>query len=508
MTTTTLRSPAASRGHVHIFGRQGYSADLWALLALAVAALIALSISYVRAESFTVGVGGRYAQPYLTNFHDPETIEDGTEPSYRWTRDESTLTLPGIGWGTWETQIKLASPLLAGEPKQARISGNGEEWLLPLQSTERTYHILTQSPGDIQLRVSTSTGQYGTDPRPLGVVFFGADFLPLDVGFAPPPLAFLHVLAVLMLAFVTLRISGLRPLLAIILPLVGLVLLAYFSAFYRAPVGVLVPKLTILALTGLVATLVAKWSWNLFVRVGDLQPEPWLLPSLLVVFYIGFWIKATGLVFPYSHAIDVPWHMRHTRNILNGQLARLYLPGAFSESVMPTKEWGEDRPVIPYSPFFHIFAAIFAIFPWRLETTASVFSVLVDTSRTFLIALLALRFGLRSRAAFLAALLYALTPFTYLLHSWGNIPTTFGMWWTLLATTAIALGYHKLSRRKVFAVLTVILLCTMLIYTVMAVFMGIFIVTFLVLTMLFGRNIARRAPLALGERSPWRLHSR
>jgi hypothetical protein len=498
MTTTTLRSPAAPRGDVHIWGRRRLNADLWALLALVVASLIALSASYVRADTFRLGVEGRYAGPYLLSFHDPEAVAGATEPSYRWTRDISTLTLPGLGRGTWETQLRLSSPQPADTPKQALVTSGDQQWALPLQNGERTYHILVNSPGDLDLRIEAAAAQYGADPRPLGVVFFGAEFVPVAVSFAPPVTALLAIMATLILMFTTLRIGGLRPALAITVPLMGLLLLAWGSAAYRAPVGVLVPKLVILAVVGLVAVVVARWAWAGMVRLGDLQPEPWLLPALILIFYVGFWIKATGLLFPYSHAIDVPWHMRHTRDILNGQLARLYQPGAFSESVMPTKEWGANRPVIPYSPFFHIFATVFAIFPWRLETSANVFSVLVDTSRTFLIALLALRFGLRSRTALLASLLYALTPFTFLLHSWGNIPTTFGMWWTLLATTVIALGYHKLHRPKVFALLTAVLLCTMLIYTVMAVFMGVFIVGLLVLLLLFGRGIARRSPLMLG----------
>ena len=370
---------------------------------------------------------------------------------------------------------------------------------LPIQLTaqKRMIYLLTPSTGDLGLSISTATGQYGTDPRPLGVAFFGSAFDPLVSSMAPPLSTLLYSLLALALVFVALRWSGLPVWLATVLPLFGFSVLVWGIAANRAAVGLLVPRLALLALVSLIATVLLSWAWQALMRLGRLEAEPWLLPALLLVFSIGFWLKAIGLMYPYSHAIDVPWHMQRTREILSGHLAELYKPGAFSESVMPVKEWGEERPVIPYSPFFHIFAASFAIFPWQLETTANVFSVLIDTSRGVLIASLALAFGLRSRSAFLAALLYAVTPFTFLLHSWGNIPTTFGMWWTLLATTIIVVGYERLSRPKVFLLLTLVLLATLLFYTVMAVFMGVFIVLLVLALLIAGRGLPRRSVTAL-----------
>jgi hypothetical protein len=172
--------------------------------------------------------------------------------------------------------------------------------------------------------------------------------------------------------------------------------------------------------------------------------------------------------------------MDRVRWILDGNLAAIYQPGAFSESVMPINEWGPNRPVIPYSPFFHIFSTAFALIPWwPLELSANLFSGLIDTSRVFLIAILALKSGLSRRATLLAALMYAVTPFTFLLHSWGNVPTTFGIWWTLLATVVIVALYPKLERPGPLALLTFVTLACMLMYTVMAVFYVLFVIAFL-----------------------------
>jgi len=183
---------------------------------------------------------------------------------------------------------------------------------------------------------------------------------------------------------------------------------------------------------------------------------------------------------------------------LDGNLAEMYQPGAFSESVMPINEWGPNRPVIPYSPFFHIFATVFSLIRWwPMELSANLFSALVDTSRIFLIAILALKSGLSQRATLMAAVMYAVTPFTFLLHSWGNVPTTFGIWWTLVATTVIVALYPKLARPGPLTLLTVVTLACLLMYTVMAVFYVLFVITFLVILRIRPATVDRRPARAI-----------
>ena len=501
MATTTLTSSAASRGGVRLWRRQRIAPDLLALLTLLIATATALIVSYSRASTIQLGVAGRYHAPHLVDFHEPETIAGQQEATYRWTGDQSTIRAPGLGRGLWATTLELSSPVAAGEPKLARVAVDGQTWPLQLTPQPRSYHLITPSRGDMSVRIDTVAQSYGADPRELGIVFFGAAFRPVAVGAFPPALLLAHSLFGLILAYLTLRLIGWRPALALIGPLGALLLLAWSIAANRAPLGLLAPRLSALAIAGLLAILLLRWAWNRLVALGRLEPEPWLLPALLTIMYVGFWIKAGGMLYPYSHVIDVPWHMQRTREILSGRLFELYRPGAFSESVMPLDEWGAERPVIPYSPYFHILATVFAIFPWPLETSANVFSAFFDTNRALLIAALALGFGLRSRAALLAALLYAVTPFTYLLHSWGNIPTTFGMWWTLLATTIIVLGFDRLHERRIFALLTAVLLATLLFYTVMAVFMGVFIVLLLMGLAIWGRELPRRSVYALAASS-------
>ena len=76
----------------------------------------------------------------------------------------------------------------------------------------------------------------------------------------------------------------------------------------------------------------------------------------------------------------------------------------------------------------------------------SPFAASIDTSRVFLLALLARKSRFSDREALFGSLLLAVTPATFLLHSWGNLPTTLGLWCTLVTTIYIAVAYRRLDR--------------------------------------------------------------
>ncbi|HEU5085995.1 MAG TPA: hypothetical protein VFT99_01075, partial [Roseiflexaceae bacterium] len=272
-----------------------------------------------------------------------------------------------------------------------------------------------------------------------------------------------------------------------------LVIGAWALATFRASMGLYLQPLALLVLVSALLTPPVERFVDWVFRKLDIPLEPWLRRALMLAFLLGIWLKGGGIVFPSMRAIDISWHMDRVRWILDGNLAAMYQPGAFSESVMPINEWGPNRPVIPYSPFFHIFATSFALIPWwPMELSANLFSVAADASRVFLIAILARKSAFSNRATLLAALMYAVTPFTFLLHSWGNVPTTFGMWWTLVATVVIVALYPRLNERGPLVLLTLVTLLTLLFYTVMAVFYVLFVIAFLVILRVRPASVDRR----------------
>ena len=204
--------------------------------------------------------------------------------------------------------------------------------------------------------------------------------------------------------------------------------------------------------------------------------SPWLLRALLLVFFAGYWIKAGGMLYPYFVGIDMRKQLSWAQQIWNGQFWLYYgTDNPMNAETMPVSQWGTNKPVIPYSPWFHIFLGSFAYLPLPTLLAAHMFSALVDTSRVFLLALLARKSRFSERETLFGALLLAVTPVTFLLHSWGNLPTTFGIWWTLVSTVFIVVAYRRLDRPWPFVTLTLLLTITLLMYTVVAAFMGVFL---------------------------------
>jgi hypothetical protein len=422
--------------------------------------------------------------------------------TYRWTTDRATVTFPALGRGEWRVEVHAAVAHPDGKPVGARLLANGIPLAeLPDYGDLRRLSVLVPASvvGDGDLTLTLAANTYN-DPRPLGILLEGIAITPTTAsqGSALPPWSVLLPALVIALCFYwSLRWLNVHPRSAAGAGLALAALGAWALAAYRFPIGLYLPQLAALMVFSALLTPALDWfsAW-LFRRLG-VPLAPWLQRALVLTFLAGFWLKGGGIMFPYMRAIDVGWHMDRVRWILEGNLAAMYQPGAFSESVMPVNEWGASRPVIPYSPFYHLFATAFAIFPWPLETSANLFSALLDNSRVFLIAILARKSGLSNRVTLLAALLYAITPFTFLLHSWGNVPTTFGIWWTLVATVVIVAFYERLDRRGPFLLLTAVLLGCMLFYTVMAAFQVWFVVLFALVVLLLSKRVERRPLRAL-----------
>jgi hypothetical protein len=159
--------------------------------------------------------------------------------------------------------------------------------------------------------------------------------------------------------------------------------------------------------------------------------------------------------------------------------------------------------VIPYSPWYHIFATLFAFAPMPMALAANLFSLLLDASRVVLIALIARKAGLSQRGALIAAATYAALPVGFLLHIWGNVPTAFGLWLTLVVHTLLIALWDRLGERGPTVALSVVLLATLLIYTVTGVFMGVFLVAFTALIWLNGMRGGAWAGLRAGLRPLW-----
>ncbi len=418
--------------------------------------------------------------------------------TYRWSRGESQMVFSGLGQGAWLVSLDMVTRHPAPAPVAARLSVNAKPLAsLPDSGDVRRVSLLV--PPHLMhsgtLALTLHANEY-RDPRPLGVLVADAQIAPVagSIAVLPPwhvglatltMLAGLYSCLAVMLSLVLpwqVRRLTYAPLwLAAGLAATALALLAWGLAWHRYPTSQMVTSLAGLALWSLVllAVLLPLLHWLVY-RLGVREGGLALVGGVLLIFFASYWLKAAGMLYPYFIGIDIHWHMERARWILGGQLPLLYgTDSPLNESTMPVAEWGSERPVIPYSPYFHLIATSFALLPWRMEFTANMVSALLDSSRILLVGLFVLLHGVRHhRAALFAALLMAVLPINYLLLSWGNMPTTMGLWFVLLATLWLLATWHRLPERGIMAVLVLLLVASFLVYTVAGVFTGLFVVGF------------------------------
>ncbi|HEX9372889.1 MAG TPA: hypothetical protein VF897_17885 [Roseiflexaceae bacterium] len=398
--------------------------------------------------------------------------------TYRWTSGHSTISLPGLGRGDWRVALTAILQHPDGQPLDAMIAANGVPIArLPDDGLRRLWVFVPAAlvpDGDLTLSLSSNTYK---DPRELGVLLYEISVAPAGSLVVLPPLKYLlyALVIALCLYFCLLRMIG-RPPIAAALALLVVLGGAWALAAARFPTTFMLPRLAVLALWSVALLLLLEWLVAWVFRTAGAPLSPGLLRALLLTFFVGYWIKAGGMLYPYFVGIDMQLQMAWARQIFSGEFWRFYgTSNPMNERTMPTAEWGANRPIIPYSPWFHIFAGSFMLLPLPMALTGHMVSALVDTSRVLLIALLGRKVGFSERESLFGALMLAVTPVTFLLHSWGNLPTTLGIWWTLVSTVFIVAAYPRLDRRWPFVTLTLLLTATMLFYTVMAAFMMLFL---------------------------------
>lgn len=460
----------------------------WPFLGLVLATLFAVTAAYQFDTPYEIRVGGYYDRVYIQGFHERETLIPGGETEFRWSRGWASLAFPGVGARDRILALRLDGTRPAGFPlPEVRLSACGH-FLALVQAgpTWQEYRLWLPASacagGTVRLELETDTFSparqgAGNDPRELGVAISRAVLLPARSPFSPAWPAWdqggwsLLFIISLYLGFVWL---GLKPPWAALLAALPLAPLAWGLAIHRLWTTIYTSRLTTVALLGLFLLPLVGMIFRRLLAWGKVSMGERPFRFLLAVFWVGFLLKAGGLFYPFSVAIDLRWHLQRAAEIVDGRLAELYRPGAFSESVMP-EEWGTEKPLIPYSPFYHLTAALFFFLPWRPYDTANVLSVLLDLSRPLLLYFLARRLGLDERTGVWAGLLYALLPATFLLHSWGNIPTTTGLWWTLAATCYLVGAWERLRHIRTWAGLVFFLLGALLYYTVAATFLVVFL---------------------------------
>jgi hypothetical protein len=380
--------------------------------------------------------------PFLSGFHASEP-DDGTtwewwtlEPAYgyRWTQEESTVRLPGMGGGPWLVSLHVNSGRPAGEraPSTWQV---GQTTLpdLSIPASGRVYRLLTHTDalGNLRLHLETPTYASPTDPRPLGFVLREVRAEPAATLLRPPAWGTLGWLAAALGLFYGLgRWLVLPRRAALLLGMGGGLLLALLLALHRPTLALMAPTLAGLAL--------GCWALALAGRFALASARPALAHrsqtgALLALVLLAFALRAGGMLYPQARFSD---HLLHANNVLEVGLGNIY----FTEGLPDTRGGGDA----PYPPgLYLLLAPALTLFPADMESRALLVQLgvaLLDSLVVALLWLLLWRAGLGQRAALLGAALYLLPLPMLLSFARGEYANLGGQVLALPVLALLALG--------------------------------------------------------------------
>ncbi len=443
--------------------------DLVALVLLAAGVVWGLLLVYRVPQPLDLDIGGSHARAYLRGFDNPEKNESYT---YAFSHERAQVFLPGAGGGYWEAVLRFDGWRPAGTPPGwVNLSANDASLTWTPTTGLRSYHLLAPAThGDLDLRLATNAFPAGAnDPRLLGIPLDRVTAHALQP--AAPLRAALLILALAIGLYTLGRRLALGPTVSavLVLVLVSLALWGITHARLLITVG-LVRWLVVVA--GLHASL---WPLRKLVRVIYERAAAPLSEGeefwLWRIFAMSTLVKLGGILYPHAIIFDQAAHVLRMNWILDGRFLELYQPG-YTSYMGDTVGLGGGQ--FPYSPLWYLIVVPFHFLGLSLADATNGLSALMDVSKLFPIHLIT-RITLRSRrTALFAAALYNLIPMPYFMLSWGNYPTQFGLWASLLATAFLVVNYNQFARgfraRRTFLIWAGLMALAILSYTVLGVF--------------------------------------
>jgi hypothetical protein len=396
-------------------------------------ALALWSLAYQVAPTVRLDIGGDRAArqrgfdtPFLDNFNDSEPAQlpdrpwyTADTPPYRWTRDTSTVTLPGIGGDLWLLRVSAASGRPDGSPVTGvwRSAGNLPV-SLQIDAQPRTYMILgrTDPSGDLRLTFETPRLNVATDPRILGMPVFRVVALPIGTAPYRPSWMTLAWLAGALTGAAAILHRAHAPTTITALSVLATVLLfAWMIATRRMDLTIVAPTAAVLIWVAYVLIpLIAA-------ALTATQPAEDAATAAGVT--AGAWfVRMAGMVHPYALTSDLGLHVNNLADVARGILL-------FTEG-LPCRAGAGPQP---YPPGGYLALLPFVLLTGvdRAALTLLVQSgtALLESSTTAIIWLLLRRADADRRAALYGALLYAVAPPILRSYSVGEMANLLAQAW-------------------------------------------------------------------------------
>lgn len=430
--------------------------DMVVLIAILLAGTLLWTLAYQVPRRLDLAIGGdnvthrRWDEaPFLRNFNAPEpasanprvewwTLSPGF--AYRWTQDDSTIDIPGLGSGRWLLTVRAGS----GRPENAAAVSswqvNAREPVpIVIVAGDRYYHLPVEASatGDLTLRMRTDPHVTAADPRNLGFVLREVQLTPLNSGLRPPASAQIAWLALTVaLIYAMLRWMYIARPWAVLIASASVLVSASLLATYPFILTVFTPTLAALAAGCAAIVLVCRVGfWAMSRGSADNQSRLRIAHSqfaILALVVLAFALRLGGMLNPYARFSD---HVFNANNLFKVSLGIVHLTAG-----LPEEAGGGDAPYPPGMYLLQLPAQLF--FP--ANTAARVLLVqssvaLLDSLVAALIWWLLRRVGLGRRAALFGAALYLLPPPLLESFSVGEYANIGGQFLALPALALLAL---------------------------------------------------------------------
>jgi hypothetical protein len=470
--------------------------QLWAALACG---LILWTLAYQVPYSFRLHIGGDQAtlrqhddDPFLDGFWDSEPSDLWKRPDavpFRWTQEDATIVLPGIGGGSWNTAIKAA-----GRPDRVPAASRWDDGssvttvtIDPLPLVYR-FAARADSAGDLTLHFATPPFKPAEDPRALGFVMLQVDVESAGWARLPAARQLALLAASLALSYALCRRLAFAPRATLALAL-GLAALATGLLLrQRMALTLLTPRLAIiLAAAYLVGVLLdqlyrtllvrdseavepapahTRWkpafsesavsSFVAFTPTGRLEAPPAFAPARprsrfiqRPSFVVGLIVLAAvlrlgGMLHPQARFSDVGLN---TNNLIGFTQGEVY----FTEGL--PAEAGGGRAPYPPGQYVTMAPAMLVVPTERaaLGMILKIGNAVWDSLVVGLLWYVLRRGGYRERAALVGAALYLLPPPMLKSLSIGELANVFGQALALPLLALLAIRARRLHPPPVFA---------------------------------------------------------
>ncbi|HYP21470.1 MAG TPA: hypothetical protein VEY08_15465 [Chloroflexia bacterium] len=455
---------------------------------LATLALVVLA--YQVRPTYAIGVGTPPDTSIVRGFNTPEQMQGEVPQAFRWTTEESFITLRDVGRQDFSVILTVSGFRPEGqEPARLKVDVGGRTVLDVEPAPQLTNYSFEVSRDDVSdgtlvMKLSSNTFVPPGDPnpRPLGVVVTGALVEPgthPDRFIEPPWRVVVGLVSAAAMMGVLLALLGW-----------GVGAVAWGSALVGLLAGWLLVSNRLWLTSGrwyeswpqallagaVFAGLVAGAGWLLQRLTGARWPAH-DRRILLSVMLLALVVRFAGQLHPLIHIIDLVFHSHRFDTVQAGQLL----------FTIRSDEWGGHETFYLPTPYVFMLPLQWLLNDQLLVIRLS--TVALGTLGAGLLYLTAVASTGDRRAALLASALYVVVPIAVLPYSWGITSNLFGEFFALGAMTLLVTSYRYIRpTRPAFWALLLLLLPALLSHPGVVQLMGLAVGLTGLLWALFGRR--------------------